>query len=59
MWKAFLESLDCMGGHIAVLVTLMLLGVAMQRMGVPKADDITFGSFTALLAVLRLSSKKE
>src|SRR5678815_191956 len=47
-----LESLNTPGGHIIVFFGLMCTGIAMNKLGLAHADDITFGSFTALLGML-------
>ena len=59
-WHDFLDSLDSNGGHIAVLVFLMLLGAIAFRNGFPKAEDVVMGAFGALLLALKESgSNKE
>jgi hypothetical protein len=47
------ESLDTPHGHIAVCFALILVGVAMSSLQIPKAEDIIVGSFGALLGALR------
>lgn len=51
--KEFLDSLDTPGGHIAVLVGLVVLGVTLVACHVVKGEDILVGAFAALLAMLR------
>lgn len=36
-WKDFLDSLDCPGGHIVILVLLGLVGVTLTACGLPDA----------------------
>lgn len=51
--KDLLDSLDTPGGHIGVLILLVLLGVALSTFHIAKGEDILVGAFAALLAMLR------
>jgi hypothetical protein len=57
--KPLLEALDTPGGHLALLVLLMLIGIAMEVAKLPKAEDVLVGSFGALLMGLRSQLSKE
>lgn len=46
-WHAFLDSIDSDGGHIVVLVLLMVLARLSNR------DDVMTGAFGALLLALK------
>jgi hypothetical protein len=52
-WHDFLDSLDSDGGHLALMVFLMIVGVVAFRHGYPKADDVIIGAFGALLGALK------
>lgn len=52
-WKELLDSLDTPGGHIAVMVLLVLLGVSLVYFNIAKGEDVLVGAFAALLAMLR------
>lgn len=47
VWERFLDSLDTPGGHILVLVLMLLLGWWMQSM------ELQVASMAALFTVLR------
>ncbi|HYE86362.1 MAG TPA: hypothetical protein VEA16_08400 [Vicinamibacterales bacterium] len=55
-WHNFLDSLDTPGGHIAVLVFLVVLGVGLVQFDIAKGEDVLVGAFAALLAMLRGTS---
>jgi hypothetical protein len=38
--KEFFGELDSPGGHIAVCIGLILLGAALSKFSVPKAEDL-------------------
>lgn len=52
MLARFCETINTQGGHILVLLFLSVLGCVALKLGIPKAEDVFYGSFTALLAVL-------
>lgn len=47
-----LEKLNTPGGHILVYFGLICTGISMYLGHIPHAEDVTFGSFTALLGML-------
>lgn len=47
VWERFLDSLDTPGGHILILLVLLVLGWAM------KSTELLVASMGALFAVLR------
>lgn len=47
IWERFLDSLDTPGGHILILILLLVLGWKMGSM------ELTVASMGALFAVLR------
>jgi hypothetical protein len=51
-WKELLDTLNTPGGHILILLMLVVGMTAATAFGVPKADDMCVGSFGALLAIL-------
>lgn len=57
IWKALLDSLDTPGGHIWLLFLLVMVGVGLAWLKVPKGEDILIGSFGALLGALRGATK--
>lgn len=59
LFERFLDSIDTPGGHICVLVMLMLMGVGMVHIGVAKGEEVLIGTFGALLAVLRGTSSNK
>jgi hypothetical protein len=52
-WHDFLDSLDSDGGHIIVLLALIVIGAVAFRHGFPKAEDVIMGAFGALLLMLK------
>ena len=52
-WERFLDSFDSSGGHIILLLVLMLIGAAIHQAGIAKGEDIMIGAFGALLGALR------
>jgi hypothetical protein len=56
-WKTWLDTLDTPGGHVLLLTGLLLLGIAMVWLKLPKGDDILVGVFGALLGALRGTQK--
>ena len=52
-WHAFLDSLDSDGGHILVLVVLMVAGFYGLHKGIIEGRDILSGAFGALLLALK------
>ena len=52
-WKDFLDSLDTPGGHIAVLLLLVIASGTLLALGVADSKEALTLSFGALLAVLR------
>ena len=53
IWERLLDTLDTSGGHIFVLLVLLLVGATMARAGVMKGEDVMLGSFGALLFCLK------
>lgn len=51
--KNFLTELDTPGGHIMILIFLLLLGAFFYGVGIPKGEDIIVGSFAGLLVDLK------
>jgi len=49
MWHLFLDSIDSNGGHVAVLIFLMLIGFVMMRLGMMQGEAIVTGAFGAIL----------
>lgn len=56
IWERLLDTLDSSGGHIAVLILLLLVGVGMVKFGVTKGEDVMMGAFGALLLALKTAS---
>lgn len=56
LWERFLDSIDSSGGHLALLLALILIGCVMYRLAIPKAEDIIVGAFGALLGALKVTS---
>ena len=52
-WRDLLDSLDSTGGHICLLMGLLMFGALGEHYNLPKADDIFIGSFTALMVYLK------
>lgn len=52
-WERFLDSFDSSGGHIVLLLVLLLIGAALHRTGIAKGEDVMIGAFGALLGALR------
>jgi len=54
-WRTFLDSLDSNGGHILILLVLMLGSFAVLRFewANMKAGEIITGAFGALLMMLK------
>ena len=54
-WKTFLDSLDSGGGHILILLLLMVGSFAVLRFdwATMKAGEIITGAFGALLMMLK------
>lgn len=60
VWSKWLDTLDSNGGHLALLLFLILLGMSAFKLGIPKAEDIMMGAFGALLMALKgTTSNKE
>lgn len=53
-----IEKLNTQGGSIAVLLFLTLVGMGAAVFGVPNAEAIMGGSFSAMLALMK-SGRKE
>ncbi len=53
IWERLLDSLDTSGGHIFIMLLLLLIGIAMNKSGMPKGDEIVIGAFSALLMALK------
>lgn len=58
-WGQWLDSLDSGGGHIAILLLLIVLGVVMVKLGIDKGEDVLVGAFGALLVALRTSERNQ
>jgi hypothetical protein len=57
-FKAFLDVMDSQGGHIFLMLVLMLVGVASYTLGkIDLGKEITTGAFGALLYSLKAGSK--
>jgi hypothetical protein len=54
-WHDFLDSLDTDGGHIFILVSLMVMGIVGLRSGIVEGRDILSGAFGALLLALKVA----
>lgn len=52
-WQRFLNSLDTMGGHLAVLACGVLIGCGLMALGIADGHTVLIGSGGALLALLR------
>lgn len=58
-WRNFLDSLDSGGGHIVVLVALILIGAWLFFHDATAGGQVITLSFGALLALLKASPSKE
>lgn len=54
-WRSFLDSLDSDGGHIFVLLFLLVGAVFAVKCGISGADAILAGTFASLLTVLKVA----
>lgn len=52
-WHDLLDSFDSDGGHIVVLVGLIVAGFVAVHAGIADGRDILVGSFGALLGLLK------
>lgn len=52
-WHDLLDSFGSDGGIIAVLYSLILLGMIGTIVSIPKSEDIIVGAFGALLGVTK------
>ena len=54
-WRTFLDSIDTNGGHILILLLLIVGGFAVLRFdwATGKAGEIVTGAFGALLMMLK------
>lgn len=53
IFERLLDSLDSSGGHIALLLLLMVIGIGMLHTQIPKGEDVMAGAFGALLLSLK------
>lgn len=58
-WGQLLDTLDSSGGHLALLLVLMLIGVGMVHLGIEKGEDVMIGAFGALLGALRTAQSNQ
>lgn len=59
IWERWLDALDSSGGHIALLLVLMLIGAGLVLIGIPKGEDVLVGAFGALLGALRTTQSNQ
>ena len=58
-WHDLLDSFDSDGGHIVVLVGLIIAGFVASHAGMSKGDDILVGAFGALLGLLKMAGSNK
>jgi hypothetical protein len=52
-WKAFLDSLDTPGGHVFILLMLVVVSVGALAAEVPAAEPVAVAAGAALMVALR------
>lgn len=58
-WHDFLDSLDSNGGHIFILMLLIVGGMLAVRFNIMNAQDIVQGAFGALLLALKNAASNQ
>jgi len=48
-WHLFTDSLDSNGGHIVILLLLIVAGIVISKLGIMQGEALTTGAFGALL----------
>ena len=48
-WHLLLDSIDSNGGHVFILLLLMIFGVTMMRFGMMQGEAVVTGAFGAIL----------